>query len=83
MGRRIPRDLRNIGWSCFLFWVAVANAAVVLLVGSGCLGRVVACAKVEVSPVKAGIARDALRHAVGGRLRIFLGCSPRCCRQAR
>jgi hypothetical protein len=52
MGRRIPRDLRNIGWS-FLFWVAVAAAAVVLVVvGSGCSGplRVVARTDGAVSP---------------------------------
>ena len=52
MGRRIPRDLRFIGWT-FLIWVTVAAAATVaLVVGSGCSGplRVVPGADVAVSP---------------------------------
>jgi hypothetical protein len=51
MGRRIPHDLRVVGWT-FLFWVAVAAATAALVVGSGCSAwvRVVARADVAVSP---------------------------------
>ena len=51
MGRRIPRDLRIIGWT-FLIWVTVAAATAALVVGSGCSGqvRVVARADVAVNP---------------------------------
>jgi hypothetical protein len=53
MGRRIPHDLRIIGWT-FLIWVTVAAATVALVVGSGCSGplRVVARADVAVSADK-------------------------------
>ena len=48
MGRRIPRDLRVVGWT-ILFWVAVAAAIAALVVGSGCSGQVRAVARADVA----------------------------------